>query len=61
MLSTMKTKYITIEETAKLLKVTRPTVYNYIKEGLLTKYRIKKKSVLSMDEIKSLLEPSPAE
>ena len=60
MFTSMKSKYLTIEETAKVLKVTKPTVYNYINEGLLTKYRIKKRSVLSMDEIKSLLEPSPA-
>ncbi len=55
----MKSKHITIEETAKILQVTKPTVYNYIKEGLLTKYRIKKKSVLNRDEVQSLLEPRP--
>jgi len=55
----MKSKHITIEEAAKVLDVTKPTVYNYIKDGLLTKYRIKKKSVLDKSEVKSLLEPRP--
>ena len=59
MFSIMKSKYITIEETAKILQVTKPTVYNYIKEGLLAKYRVKKKSVLNRDEVQSLLEPRP--
>jgi len=56
----MREKYITIEAAAELLQVTPKTVYNYINEGLLTKYQIKKKPILYKEEVKNLLKPRVA-
>ncbi len=53
----MKEKYITPDQAAALLNVTRATIYNYIRDGLLTKYRIKKKPILYKEEVESLLVP----
>jgi len=57
----MKEKYITPDQAAVLLEVTKATVYNYINDGLLIKYRIKKKPVLYKKEVESLLVPRIAE
>ena len=54
---TMKEKYITPEQAATLLEVSKATVYNYIKDGLLTKYKIKKKPILYKEEVEGLLVP----
>ncbi len=54
-------KYITIQAAADLLEVTQKTVYNYINEGLLTKYQIKKKPILYKEEVENLLVPRVAE
>lgn len=53
----MKKEYITPQQAATLLKVTKATIYNYINGGLLTKYRIKKKPVLYKKEVEDLLIP----
>lgn len=50
-------EYLTIEEAGKVLKVSRQTIYRYIKEGLLTRYRLKKKPVLDEEEVLKLNEP----
>ena len=51
----MKEKYITPEQAATLLKASKATVYNYINDGLLIKYRIRKKLVLYRKEVEGLL------
>jgi len=56
----MSEKYITPGQAATLLEVSKATVYNYINDGLLTKYRIKKKPVLYKEEVLDLLVPRVA-
>ena len=51
----MREKYITPDQAATLLNVTRATIYNYINDGLLIKYRIRKKLVLYKKEVEGLL------
>jgi len=53
----MSENYITIEAAAVLLQVSQKTVYNYINDGLLTKYQIKKKPILYKEEVEGLLIP----
>ncbi len=38
----MNYEFLTVEETAKILKVTKMTIYRYIKAGKLTAYKVGK-------------------
>lgn len=50
--------YMKFSEAAKLLSCTERTIYNYIDEGLLTLYKVRKsKSVLLRTQVLELLEP----
>ena len=50
--------YMKFSEAAKLLDCTERTIYNYIDEGLLTLYKVRKsKSVLLRAQVLELLEP----
>jgi len=53
----MKENYITIKDAAELLDVKKRTVYNYIKDGTLPLYKIKKQSILYIEDVEKLLIP----
>lgn len=44
-------QYCTIEGGAKILKVSRPTVYKLIKEGHLGRYRVLGRPALKLTEV----------
>jgi len=50
-------KYLTIEEARQILKVSRNTIHKYMKDGLLTRYRILKKPILDEEEVLKLAKP----
>ncbi len=51
--------YVKLSEAAELLSCTERTIYNYIDDGLLTLYKIKKsKSVVLKSQVLGLLEPT---
>ena len=53
--------YVKLSEAAKLLDCTERTIYNYIDDGLLTLYKVRKnKSVLLRKQVLKLLEPTEA-
>ncbi len=50
--------FIRIAEAAALLEVSQRTIYNYINDGILTLYKIKRsKPRLNKQEVEKLLEP----
>jgi len=53
----MKKKYITPTEAAKLLGLTKATIYTYIKDGMLPKYRLRKTLVLDRKDVENLNVP----
>ena len=53
--------YMKFSEAAKLLDCTERTIYNYIDDGLLTLYKVRKsKSVLLRAQVLELLSPVEA-
>lgn len=50
-------KYLTIEEAGKILQVSRNTIHKYMKDGLLTRYRLLKKPLLDEAEVLKLTKP----
>lgn len=57
----MNMDYVKLSEAAKLLSCTERTIYNYIDDGLLTLYKVRKnKSVLLRTQVLKLLEPIEA-
>lgn len=46
-------RYITRAEAAKILKITLPTLHNYILEGRVISYRIGKRILIRTDELES--------
>ena len=50
-------EYLTIKEAEEMLKVSRQTIYRYIDEGLLTRYRLRKRPVLDRAEVLELTKP----
>jgi excisionase family DNA binding protein len=45
--------YITRKEASEALKITLPTLHNYIKEGKITSYRIGTRVLLRSDDIET--------
>lgn len=45
--------YITVAETVKIFKVTKPTIYNWIKQGLIKKNKIQGRTLLRKSELQS--------
>ena len=57
----MNIDYMKFSEAAKLLDCTERTIYNYIDDGLLTLYKVRKsKSVLLRAQVLELLSPVEA-
>jgi len=50
-------KLLTIIEAASALGVSTQTIYNYISEGKLTKYRIGKNAYVGKKKVEKLLKP----
>lgn len=50
------TNYLSRKETAKLLKISLPTLDKYLKEGYLKSYRIGNKIRLKEDEVETAME-----
>lgn len=48
-----KWEYITRKDAAELLKITLPTLHNYIKEGKISSYRIGSRVLLRSDEVEN--------
>lgn len=51
----MKYEFLTVEETAKILRVTKMTIYRYIKAGKITAYKIGKDFRINKDEFDRFL------
>ncbi|MEI8143197.1 MAG: helix-turn-helix domain-containing protein [Candidatus Berkelbacteria bacterium] len=51
----MKYEFLTVEETAKILKVTKMTIYRYIKAGKLTAYKVGKDFRINKEEFDKFL------
>jgi len=51
-----KDKYLTVQEVADTLKVTRRTVYNLISKGLLTKINVKgiRRTLIKKEQVENL-------
>lgn len=49
------TKWLTREETCERLKISYPTLYKYIKEGMLTPHKVSTRVFFSLDEIEELI------
>lgn len=55
----MNVKLYNLEETAKILDTTQQTVRNYLKKGKLKGQKIKKRWMISEDNIKNFLHNKP--
>ena len=53
-------EFISIPEAARMLKVSIVTIYCYINEGRLTKYKKINRPLLLRKEVEELLIPKPA-
>lgn len=51
----MKYEFLTVEETAKILKVTKMTIYRYIKSHKLTAYKVGKEFRIKKNEFENFL------
>lgn len=51
----MKYEFLTVEETAKILKVTKMTIYRYIKAKKLTAYKVGKDYRINKTEFDKFL------
>lgn len=51
----MNYEFLTVEEIAKILKVTKMTIYRYIKAGKLTAYKIGKDFRISKETLDNFL------
>lgn len=51
----MEYEFLTVEETAKILKVTKMTIYRYIKAGKLTAYKVGKDFRINKTEFDKFL------
>ncbi len=49
-------KYYTVEEVMEILKVTRATIYNYIKSGKLEGNKVSRKWLFTEEQIKNFVE-----
>ena len=49
-------KYIKIDEVARILEVTKPTVYNWVNQGLINKYKINSRTYFQKEEILNLFD-----
>lgn len=47
-------KYIKIDEVARILEVTKTTVYSWVNLGLITKYKINSRTYFNYQEISKL-------
>ena len=52
----MNYEFLTVEETAKILKVTKMTIYRYIKAGKLTAYKVGKDYRIKKQEFDRFIE-----
>lgn len=52
----MKYEFLTVEETAKILKVTKMTIYRYIKAGKISVYKVGKDFRIDKKEFEKFLE-----
>ena len=51
--------YCTIQDGAKMLKVTRPTVYRMIRDGELARHKVLGRPALKVAQIKRILAQEP--
>lgn len=51
----MEYDFLTVEETAKILKVTKMTIYRHIKDGSLLAYKIGKNFRIEKDNLDSFI------
>jgi putative molybdopterin biosynthesis protein len=51
----MKYEFLTVEEVANILKVTKMTIYRYIKAGKLTAYKVGKDFRINKQEFDKFL------
>lgn len=49
-------KYIKIDEVARILEVTKPTIYNWVNQGLINKYKINSRTYFQKEEILNLFD-----
>ena len=52
-------QFIKIDEVSRLLHLSRPAIYDRIKEGKITLYKEGRNSFFDREEIMSLINPSP--
>lgn len=54
--STSENEYLTRKETCQILRISLPTLGNYVKQGIIKKYRIGRRVLFKKVEIESLFE-----
>ncbi len=54
-------EFLTVEETLKILKVARSTLYRWVEEGLLTQYKIQKRVYFKRRDVEALFQPGKSD
>lgn len=51
--------YLTLTEVAEVMKITRRTVYNYIKAGILKYSRVGRQYRIKSQDLETFIKPTP--